>query len=938
MKKMLLLLLGAIYAINLSAQLIATDPVFPRASEEVTVFFNAKEGDSGLENCNCDIYGHFGIITQESTNPSDWQNVPTTWGEPNADWLMTPVPGQDQVYSFTFTPSINDYFTVEMNQEVLELAFVFRNSDGTQTGKADGGQDIFYPVYPEDLPLTAIFVNPSQSETILELGESITIRGAASEAAELVLIEDGLPLTMTTGTSIEYELNVTEPGTHLVELFVDNGSETDVVSFTYAVPIDVPAADLPSGTELGFNLIGDTSLILALYAPNKENVFVLTNINDWALTTDLQMTPTPDGTTWWTQLDGLEPGQNYFYQYLVDGNLKIADPYSTLILDPNADGEIDDVTFPDLPDYPAEASGFLTWLRPGAEEYEWQVNDFERPEQTELVVYELLVRDFIETHNYQTMIDTLDYLENLGVNAIELMPVQEFENNNSWGYNPSFHMALDKYYGTPNKFKEFVDACHERGLAVIVDVVYNHAFGQSPLVQLYFENGAPSPESPWFNESPTHPFNVGFDFNHEAQVTRDFVKQTITYWLEEFRLDGFRFDLSKGFTQTPNPDNVGAWGQYDESRITILKEYADHVWDVTPGAYVILEHFAVNTEEHELSDYGMMLWGNNHFSFENAVKGNSASLNNVSYKARGFNDPHVVQYMESHDEERLVYSALETGQQINQFHNVRDLNVALRRVELASAIFYTVPGPKMLWQFGEQGYDVSINFNGRTGPKPIRWYYLDEADRNRLRNVTASLMNLRKDYEVFHTEDFQIAISNVGSEAKAKRVNLTGTDMNVITIGNFDVFDNQMVVAFPTTGVWYEYFSGDSLNVEELQQVFELTPSEYRMYTDVPLEEPVGGYIQTTGTKELVADLSAFSLRPNPATDWVQVHFTLRASSEVVLQLVNQAGQQVFAERYGVLTAGNHQLDLSAEIGPGVYYLQLQTESGTETRKLVVLE
>ncbi|MEO1713740.1 MAG: hypothetical protein AAFU60_10460, partial [Bacteroidota bacterium] len=389
MKKMLLLLFGAIYTINLSAQLIATDPVFPRASDEVTVFFNAKEGDAGLENCNCDVYGHFGIITQESTNPSDWQNVPTTWGEPNADWLMTPVPGQDQVYSFTFTPSINDYFNVEMSQEVLELAFVFRNGDGTQTGKSDGGQDIFYPVYPEDLPLTAIFINPSQSETILELGETITIRGAASETADMTLIEDGLPLTMVNGTSIEYELNVTEPGTHVVELFVDNGSETDVVSFTYAVPLDIPAQDLPAGAELGFNLIGDTSLILALYAPNKENVFVLTNINEWALTTDLQMTPTPDGTTWWTQLDGLEPGQNYFYQYLVDGNLKIADPYSTLILDPNADGEIDEITFPDLPDYPVEASGFLTWLRPGAAEYEWQVDDFERPEQTELVVYEL---------------------------------------------------------------------------------------------------------------------------------------------------------------------------------------------------------------------------------------------------------------------------------------------------------------------------------------------------------------------------------------------------------------------------------------------------------------------------------------------------------------------------------------------------------------------
>ena len=83
--------------------------------------------------------------------------------------------------------------------------------------------------------------------------------------------------------------------------------------------------------------------------------------------------------------------------------------------------------------------------------------------------------------------DTLNYLEELGINAIELMPVNEFEGNNSWGYNPSFHMALDKYYGTPEAFKALVDACHARGIAVILDVVYNHVFSQSPLAKLYWD-------------------------------------------------------------------------------------------------------------------------------------------------------------------------------------------------------------------------------------------------------------------------------------------------------------------------------------------------------------------------------------------------------------------------------------------------------------------
>ena len=110
-------------------------------------------------------------------------------------------------------------------------------------------------------------------------------------------------------------------------------------------------------------------------------------------------------------------------------------------------------------------------MHPGSPAYNWQNTNFTAPENKNLLIYELLVRDFVQKRNYQTLIDTLGYLDKLGINAIELMPPGEFENNESWGYNPSFHMALDKYYGTPEKFKEFVDSCHGRGIAVIVDMV-----------------------------------------------------------------------------------------------------------------------------------------------------------------------------------------------------------------------------------------------------------------------------------------------------------------------------------------------------------------------------------------------------------------------------------------------------------------------------------
>ena len=91
------------------------------------------------------------------------------------------------------------------------------------------------------------------------------------------------------------------------------------------------------------------------------------------------------------------------------------------------------------------------------------------------------LRDFIAAHNYKVLADTLQYLKRLGINAIELMPVNEFEGNNSWGYNTSFHMALDKYYGKAIDFKKFIDLCHQNEIAVILDVVFNHAFSQNSL-------------------------------------------------------------------------------------------------------------------------------------------------------------------------------------------------------------------------------------------------------------------------------------------------------------------------------------------------------------------------------------------------------------------------------------------------------------------------
>ncbi|MFO7722648.1 MAG: alpha-amylase family glycosyl hydrolase, partial [Bacteroidales bacterium] len=464
--------------------------------------------------------------------------------------------------------------------------------------------------------------------------------------------------------------------------------------------------------------------------------------------------------------------------------------------------------------------------------YTWQNQQYTPPAKEKLFIYELLVRDFTTERTFQAVIDTLPYLQKLGVNAIELMPVNEFEGNSSWGYNPNYYFAVDKYYGTKNDLKAFIDTCHRRGIAVILDVVYNHSFGTSPYVLLYWDESQnrPAANSPYYNMVEKHDFNVGFDFNHESQATRQYISRAIKFWLEEYRVDGFRFDLSKGFTQKNTLGNVSGWGQYDASRVAILQAYADTVWSVNPDAFVILEHFAENTEEKALSDRGMMLWGNlNHQYTESAMgyHGNGKSdFSSIDFHQRGWSSPTLIGYMESHDEERMIYKCLNWGNKTS-FYDITRIDTALQRGQLSAAFFFTIPGPKMIWQFGELGYDYTIDFNGRTGEKPVRWDYYQNPGRQNLYNLYASLSALRAEESLFSTGKPKLNVAGA-----IKRIGLQSPEMNAVVIGNFGVQRATATPSFPHTGTWYDFFSGDSLVVTDTAISITLTPGEYHLFLD----------------------------------------------------------------------------------------------------------
>ena len=919
----------------LEGQVITFNTPFPTPDQEITLFFDATQGNRGLENCACDVYLHTGVTP---AGGDDWQYVQGDWGKAIPRLRMTRV--DDNTYSFTMT--IREYYNLPEDLKVEKLSFVFRNADGSRAGRTLDGSDIFVDIFDADAPLLTSLVEPFDDVVYIRPETSVPIEGYASKPSTLRLEENGQIITQTDAGQTEliysYDPNIAS-GNFDIQ-FIAREDETgieDTSSFILSVIPFPGIQDPPAGTELGLTREADGTFTLMLEAPGKESVILLENGNDFLPTVSGVMSKSTDGRYFWINYEPNREHDWFIYQYLVDEEILVADPFSTTVLDPDHDGFISSRVNDDFPDYPEGGVGILSYVPMEEEPYEWEVEEFTPPADEDLLIYELHLRDFLQTSSYRVLVDTLDYLQNLGINAIELMPVSEFEGNDSWGYNPSFHMALDKYYGSPEDFKRFVDEAHKRGMAVFLDVVYNHVFSLSPLARLYWDpvNFRPAADNPWLNVTPRHPFNVGYDVDHQSQATKRWLARINRFWLEEYRVDGFRFDLSKGFTQVNNPDDVGAWGQYDATRVALWKEIGDMIWSINSDAVLMLEHFADNDEETELANYGFLFWGNLNFNYNEGTMGytenRKSDLSWGLYQERGWNDPHLVTYMESHDEERLMHKNRQFGNSQGDY-NTRISSVALDRMELAHTFFWTIPGPKMIWQFGELGYDLSINYciqNGtinedcRTGRKPVRWFYYNIPDRRDLYNYISDLTWLRTHYPAPFRDtepDYQLS-------GAVKTIFLDSDALDIRAVGNFAVEPQTYTASFPADGIWYNYVNGDSLQVSGGSHTFQLAPGEYALWLSQKVDRP-NPPDRTTSTGYVAPELKQFTVYPNPASSSADLYLRWSGLDEqaFILQLTNLQGQTVWQQQMdGVL--GGVEVTLPS-LPEGLYSMQLRRPNG----------
>ena len=555
-----------------------------------------------------------------------------------------------------------------------------------------------------------------------------------------------------------------------------------------------------------------------------------------------------------------------------------------------------------------------------------------------MIIYELLIRDFHEERSFQSVISKLDYLEGIGINAIELMPVNEFDGNNSWGYNPSFHMALDKEYGSPAKFKELVNEAHKRGIAVRLDVVYNHATGQNPYFRLWNSQsdsytGTPLSDNPFFQISPVSESYLNYfnDMNHDSDYVKNYMKRVNKYLVEEYHIDGFRFDLTKGMT------NEVVAESYSSKSVNYLKSIADDIWAHKPNTYIIFEHFQ-NSEERIFSDYGIMSWGEETYQYNEASMGYPSDFSGISHKSRGFSRPTLVGFMESHDKERLMYKNITYGNS-NDMYDVKDFNNSLDRMKAAGALFFTIPGPKMIWQFGELGYEKSINTceDGTVNSdcklsQKISAFQLnmhEDTERLKLYSVWSRILLLRKTEKVFKTNKFSTNFSSDIKYLVLEDDNSSGGISKVIVIGNFGIEDKEVSQSILPAGNWYNIFANNQIILIDDSNKLNLRPGQFIILADnkssIKDEENL---LLSSEVKYFDDEIKIY---PNPFHN----KFTLEINKEIeppyLIYLFNSSGKLIsFKTRY----SSKINLDYST-ISKGVYNIILSSKDEFFFRKLI---
>ena len=862
MKKIFTLAFALVMAtLGAMAQIVTTTPpILQEASTNVVLTYHADSplGNGGLKGLPAStvVYAHIGVITNKSTSNSDWKYAPS-WGNNAAKYKLT------YVSANTYTLNIGDlrtYFGItDASETIQKIALVFRTGDNSKEGKTASGGDIFVDVYPAGFQMQ---FSCDASSLVLSKTTTINFTMVTSESASLDISLNGNSLGSTTGTQLSQSYTFSSTGAYKVVATATKDGKTLTETINVAYPGTSDQQNYPGGVpKMGYNRLDNGDVIFCLAAPNKKSVVLVPSWDNYqVLDKNIMHYQDYSGYRYfWTTVSGLTDDTWHPYYYIVDGTYKVADPYAHLVLDPYSDKWLSESIWPDSPKYPYDLFDdvVLAVYRHDSKPYSFSA--FNIPDHKNLTIYELLIRDFTGTvgkadanGTYAQTTAKIPYLKQLGVNAVELMPVMEFNGNNSWGYNTNFYMAPDKAYGSPTDLKNLINGLHEAGIAVILDIVFNQSDGLHPWYQIY--GGVNN--NPFYNPTAPHDYSVLNDWNQKNDLVRQQWRDVINFWMTEYNVDGFRFDLVKGLG-TDYPSGTEA---YNATRVQVMEDLNKVIVANKANGIHINENLASAKEENEMfANGGEMNWANvNNNSCQFAM--GFASQSNLQ-RFLATNDSRTafstVSYAESHDEQRMNYKQIAYGASGIKGNSSSVLPAQMNRLGGVAIQMLLYPGAHMIWQFGElgDGQNTKKSDGGNnTDPKIVVWNYLDNADRMSLHDTYMALCNLRKDNPEFFNGNGTVTVSGVNTDnvTNARTMILRSGSKEIIAMINPKISGTLNIAASPQ--------SISSSNYQVICASKGFTPTVSQVGTSIRVNNvPANGYVvlatkDVTEVKDIVAD------------------------------------------------------------------------------------
>ena len=453
--------------------------------------------------------------------------------------------------------------------------------------------------------------------------------------------------------------------------------------------------------------------------------------------------------------------------------------------------------------------------------YVWQHDDIPLPQNHELVIYEMHVADFTggevdqyKRGKYVDAIEKLDYLKELGINAIELMPVNEYPGDYSWGYKVRHFFATESSYGSTEDLKRFIDECHGRGIRVIMDGIYNHTDEECPLMLIdrnywYYEYRH-YPEDPQNYWGPEFKYD-NYDEKLDVKPAWKYVGDVVKYWVEEFHIDGIRFDAVRQLANdefldwiaqqakkntAPKPFYNIAEHIPDSSKITAPEGPLDACWHES-FRYFVVPHICGETFELERLKEVL----------DPKRQGYVTAIN-------------VVNYLSTHDRQHL-------------FRELGDRGIfgeaAFRRAKLAAVILMTAMGVPMLWM-GEEFGEHKRKSETVTQPKKIAWALLERPENHDLFEHYKSLIALRKKSPALQSDNIEFFHENPKAKVFAfVRWNDAGDRIFVIANFSDKTLNGYQVPHFPAAGKWQDYLSKSELEATEDSLVIDLSEYEAKV-------------------------------------------------------------------------------------------------------------